>query len=56
MEKKQTKKKKQQSDLVAEVTNGMRNNDHKTILSDILGSYTGNPQDGGKPEQDADDL
>ncbi len=24
--------------------------------SDILGSYTGTPADGGEPEQDADDL
>lgn len=26
------------------------------IPSDVLGSYTGVPQDGEKPEQDADDL
>lgn len=26
------------------------------ILSDILGSYTGSPEDGGVPSQDADDL
>ena len=26
------------------------------ISSDVLGSYTGNPQDGGVPVQDADDL
>ncbi|MBP9988835.1 MAG: hypothetical protein KBT46_04975 [Ruminococcus sp.] len=25
-------------------------------LSDVLGSYTGNPADGEKPQQDADDL
>ena len=24
--------------------------------SDVLGSYTGTPADGGMPEQDADDL
>ena len=24
--------------------------------TDVLGSYTGTPRDGGKPEQDADDL
>lgn len=28
----------------------------KTIKSDVLGSYTGNPLDGSKPVQDADDL
>ena len=26
------------------------------IVSDILGSYTGTPIGGGKPQQDADDL
>lgn len=26
------------------------------ILSDVLGSYTGNPDDDSIPEQDADDL
>ncbi len=24
--------------------------------TDVLGSYTGTPRDGGEPEQDADDL
>lgn len=28
----------------------------KDILTDPLGSYTGRPADGGKPQQDADDL
>lgn len=27
-----------------------------TIKSDVDGSYTGHPLDGGKPIQDADDL
>ena len=27
-----------------------------TIMSDVLGSYTGTPSDGGEPQQDADDL
>lgn len=26
------------------------------VDSDVLGSYTGKPDDGGKPVQDADDL
>lgn len=26
------------------------------IPADVLGSYTGSPEDGGKPVQDADDL
>lgn len=28
----------------------------KNFKSDILGSYTGDPQQDSKPEQDADDL
>ncbi len=28
----------------------------ENIYSDVNGSYTGNPVDGGTPEQDADDL
>ncbi|EEG28484.1 hypothetical protein CLOSTMETH_03865 [[Clostridium] methylpentosum DSM 5476] len=31
-------------------------NKKEKIPSDVLGSYTGVPQDGEKPEQDADDL
>jgi hypothetical protein len=27
-----------------------------SILSDVLGSYTGSPENGEVPEQDADDL
>ena len=26
------------------------------VRSDVLGSYTGTPSDGGQPVQDADDL
>ncbi len=28
----------------------------QNIFSDVLGSYTGIPEDGGQPTQDADDL
>lgn len=36
--------------------NNLKQNDN-TIPSDVLGSYTGIPDDGDdKPEQDADDL
>ena len=31
-------------------------NKKEKIPSDVLGSYTGVPQDGEKPAQDADDL
>ena len=30
--------------------------EHDSIQSDILGSYTGMSYDGGEPDQDADDL
>lgn len=29
---------------------------HEPQSTDVLGSYTGTPADGGKPQQDADDL
>ncbi len=29
---------------------------HDGVFSDVLGSYTGTPADGGTPVQDADDL
>lgn len=31
-------------------------NDEKAVHTDVLGSYTGLPEDGGVPVQDADDL
>lgn len=34
----------------------MRDQALNEIPSDVNGSYTGTPADGGKPEQDADDL
>lgn len=34
----------------------MWNEDDPDIPSDVNGSYTGTPIDGGKPQQDADDL
>ena len=34
----------------------MKKQGRGSILSDVLGSYTGTAQDGEKPEQDADDL
>lgn len=35
---------------------GMREQGRGDVISDVLGSYTGNPVDGDVPEQDADDL
>ncbi len=40
---------------VDEIINAKENFD-KNILSDVNGSYTGVPLDGGVPVQDADDL
>lgn len=34
----------------------MWNEDDPAIPSDVNGSYTGTPKDGGEPQQDADDL
>ena len=56
MEKKQKKINMRRSDPVSQATNSMVTEGRGKILSDILGSYTGTPEDGGVPEQDADDL
>lgn len=43
--------------IVAEKVNVLRKQGREeNIYSDVNGSYTGNPVDGGVPEQDADDL
>lgn len=34
----------------------MQHQSEHGVPSDVNGSYTGTPIDGGKPEQDADDL
>jgi len=39
-----------------ELTKIMSEQSRKDIPSDVLGSYTGTPVDGGVPVQDADDL
>ncbi|MBP3435912.1 MAG: hypothetical protein J6K62_06275 [Clostridia bacterium] len=44
------------SDTVANSVHAMVEQGRGEVLSDILGSYTGNAQDGEAPEQDADDL
>lgn len=49
--KEKKKKQSQQGDMAQAECNKKEN-----IHSDVLGSYTGVPQDGEKPEQDADDL
>ncbi len=56
MEKKHKKIKVRISDTVTAATNSMVTEGRGEILSDILGSYTGNPQNDEVPEQDPDDL
>ena len=34
----------------------LRNQSEQQVPSDVQGSYTGSPIDGGRPVQDADDL
>ncbi len=41
---------------VSEFSKPLDADTQKSIPSDIDGSYTGHPLDGGKPVQDADDL
>ena len=42
--------------LVADDSRTLREQGRGSIVSDILGSYTGTPEDGEHPVQDADDL
>lgn len=42
--------------LVADDSRTLREQGRGSIVSDILGSYTGTPEDGERPIQDADDL
>lgn len=42
--------------LVADDSRTLQEQGRGSIVSDILGSYTGTPEDGERPIQDADDL
>ena len=60
MDSKETKNKKSKrraklSPLVQSIINDWETASDEDI-SDVLGSYTGNPPDGDYPQQDADDL
>lgn len=57
MEKKDKKSKKQRklSPLVESIVEEWETAEEDGVF-DVLGSYTGNPEDGGRPIQDADDL
>ncbi len=42
--------------VVESAVNTLPHEGRGDVLSDVLGSYTGTPVDGDRPEQDADDL
>ena len=42
--------------IVAQSSTVLRHQSENGVLSDVGGSYTGTPVDGGQPVQDADDL
>lgn len=52
---KKQKKSKKMSPLVESLLDTWETSGEEDVF-DVLGSYTGNPEDGGKPIQDADDL
>ena len=49
-------KPKKSSGKVQKATIAYNHSRAESIQSDVLGSYTGVPYDGERPEQDADDL
>ncbi len=49
-------KKKTNKQQATNSYNDSTNKDKQQIHSDVLGSYTGTPEDGEEPIQDADDL
>lgn len=53
---KENKKKKKQPKAETLEPKNMNPMSAENIFSDVLGSYTGVPEDGGQPTQDADDL
>jgi len=50
------RKAKKRDSTAVEIAPEIRSKKRGNVVSDILGSYTGTSQDGGAPEQDADDL
>lgn len=49
------RKHKKMSPLVESLLDTWETSGEEDVF-DVLGSYTGNPEDGGRPVQDADDL
>ncbi len=58
MKNKENKEKQKSAEISAAVQNVINTTPiaNTEILSDVFGSYTGVPLDGGEPVQDADDL
>ena len=54
--KKNTPRKSNASNRIQEEAETMQEQGRGPIHSDILGSYTGTPEDGEVPDQDADDI
>lgn len=44
------------SNKVRKIAATLKSEGRSSIISDVLGSYTGTPIEGGIPEQDVDDL
>lgn len=55
-EKRKKTQKQQNAPKVTRAEIAYNHSEEESILSDVLGSYTGVPYDGERPEQDADDL
>lgn len=51
-----TKTEKKSRSKVEALSDTMRTENRGEIPTDVMGSYTGTPYDGGMPSQDADDL
>ncbi len=56
MEHKKHRIKVRATDLAEDSAHTLRDQGRGSILSDVLGSYTGTAEHGEVPEQDADDL
>jgi hypothetical protein len=50
------KKTNEETTITNELSKPLDTANDSLIISDVDGSYTGHPIDGGKPVQDADDL
>lgn len=56
MEQKKKQSSKKRADSLENLVHTLPQEGKGAIFSDVNGSYTGTPEDGGVPVQDADDL